>query len=319
MIEVQELTKRYGKKLAVDSVSFFVDAGEVVGLLGPNGAGKSTTMRILTGFLPPTSGVARIDGFDVMERPIEVKKRIGYLPESPPLYKEMRVREYLLFAAALKRVPADRRAAAVDRAVEQCGLDEMARRRIEQLSKGYRQRVGLAQAIVHSPPLIILDEPTSGLDPMQVLEVRALIRRLSQEVTVLVSSHILSEIEATCGKVIIINRGKLVAVASPAELRDRLRRAGEQIVLLEFGGPVDAVLERLRGLEIVQTVEEIERGERGGRPRSMCRVTCRGDRDAPNEVVRCLLEADGALIALREEQPSLEDAFIRLTREEVAP
>ena len=319
MIEVKDLTKCYGKKLAVDSVSFFVDTGEVVGLLGPNGAGKSTTMRILTGFLPPTSGVARIDGFDVMERPLEVKKRIGYLPESPPLYREMRVREFLLFAAALKRVPAVRRAVAVDRAIEQCGLDEMARRRIEQLSKGYRQRVGLAQAIVHSPPLIILDEPTSGLDPMQVLEVRALIRRLSQEVTVLVSSHILSEIEATCGKVIIINRGKLVTIASPAELRGQLRRAGEQIVILEFGGPVDAILAGLRGLEMVRGVEEIERGERDSRPRSLCRLVCHSDREAPNELVRLLLEAGGALISLREEQPSLEDAFIRLTREEVAP
>ena len=316
MIEVNELTKYYGQKLAVDSVSFFVDAGEVVGLLGPNGAGKSTIMRILTGFLPPSSGVARIAGFDVMQNPVEAKKRIGYLPETPPLYKEMRVSEYLRFCAALKRVPPPRRGAAVARAIEQCGLQDMARRRIEHLSKGFRQRVGLAQAIVHSPPLMILDEPTSGLDPMQVIEVRALMRRLAQEVTILVSSHVLTEVEATCGRVIIINRGKLVAIADPADLRDRLRGAGEQVVVLEFGGDADAIIGKLRALESVQIVLEIERAKREGRPRSLCRVTCRSDQDAPTRLAACVLDSGGALISLREEQPSLEQAFIQLTREE---
>ena len=315
MIEVSGLTKYYGKKLAVDAVSFFVEKGEVVGLLGPNGAGKSTTMRILTGFLPPSSGLARIGGYDVMENPLEVKKRIGYLPETPPLYREMRVREYLRYTAALKRMPRGERSAAIESAIDQCGLREMARRRIEHLSKGYRQRVGLAQAIVHHPPVIILDEPTSGLDPQQVREVRSLVRRLARDVTVLISSHILSEVEATCSRVIIINRGKLVAIASPAELRDKLRKDSEQIITLEFAGPIDDILERLRARGNVKNVEAMERNEREGFANVLCKITCAGAQDSRNDLARCVMGAGGELLSLFEEQTSLEQAFIQLTRE----
>ena len=315
LIEVKDLTKRYGKKLALDSVSFSVAKGEIVGLLGPNGAGKSTTMRILTGFMPPTSGQATVAGFDVMRQPLEVKKRLGYLPETPPLYGEMRVCEYLAFAAALKQIPPSRRPAAVQKASALCGLDEMFRRRIEHLSKGYRQRVGLAQAIIHEPQFIILDEPTSGLDPQQVREVRALVQRLAADVTVLVSSHILSEVEATCHRVIIIHRGRLVAIASPSELRDKLR-AGRQSILIEFSGPVPAVLQRLQTIPGLTAFQETERAERDGVARVAGRATFTTSADVRPALARLILESGASLLSLHEEQVSLEQAFIQLTGED---
>jgi len=315
LIEVKDLTKRYGKKLALDAVSFSVAKGEVVGLLGPNGAGKSTTMRILTGFMPPTSGQAAIAGFDVMRQPIEVKRRLGYLPETPPLYGEMRVCEYLAFAAALKEIPASRRAAAVDKASSLCGLQDVFRRRIEHLSKGYRQRVGLAQAILHEPQFIILDEPTSGLDPQQVREVRALVQRLAADVTVLVSSHILSEVEATCHRVIIIHRGRLVAIASPSELREKLR-AGRQNILIEFRGPAAAVLQRLQAMPGLQSFQETERDERQGAARVLGRATFATATDVRPALADLVLGAGARLLSIYEEQVSLEQAFIQLTGED---
>ena len=315
MIEALELTKLYGKKLAVNAVSFFVERGEVVGLLGPNGAGKTTIMRMLTGFVPPTSGTARIAGFDVQQNAMEVKKRIGYLPELPPLYPEMRVREYLGFAAALRLLPRADRASAVASAIERCGLAEMADRRVEHLSKGYRQRVGLAQAIVHSPEMIILDEPTSGLDPRQVLEARGLVRDLSDKVTVLVSSHILSEVEATCSRVIIVNRGNLVTVATPAELRHKLREGGRQTVWIGFSGPVDAIVQRMQSLPAVTEVAEHEKSPGDHTTEVVYKVLCEGEEDCRNALARCVIDAGGQLLSLREEQFSLEKAFIQLTQD----
>ena len=316
MIEADQLTKYYGSKLAVKAVSFFVGSGEVVGLLGPNGAGKTTIMRILTGFLPPSAGIARVAGFDVMQQPLEVKKRIGYLPETPPLYPEMRVREFLSFAADLKLVPRHKRRQAVAKAMARCGLEEMADRRIEHLSKGYRQRVGLAQAIVHEPLVAILDEPTAGLDPQQVREVRSLVGELAESTTLLVSSHILSEVEATCGRVIIINEGELVAIDSPASLRGKLYRGTEQVVWVQFRGPVDAIIERMQELEAVSRVQVAERGDRSGAPEATCKVGCDGSEDSRNQIARCVLDAGGGLLELREEQMSLEQVFIRLTQQE---
>ena len=316
MIEVSELTKRYGKKLAVNAVSFFVDRGEIVGLLGPNGAGKTTIMRMLTGFMPPSSGRAGIAGFDVARQPLEVKRRIGYLPEAPPLYPEMRVREYLHFAAALRLVPRQKRNAAVEGVIDRCSLREMARRRVEHLSKGYRQRVGLAQAIVHDPEVIILDEPTSGLDPRQVIEARGLVSDLSRKITVLVSSHILSEVEATCSRVVIINRGRLVATATPEELRAKLGQGVESEARLMFRGSADDILGRLRGLDTVASVAEQERAELTDRQEVTCKVVSKVGRDCRNDVARCVLDARGDLLMLREEEFSLERAFIRLTQEE---
>src|SRR6195256_1722915 len=232
MITVEGLTKRYANHVAVDNISFSVERGQIVGFLGPNGAGKTTTMRVLTCFLPPLSGTARVAEFDVLEQPMEVKKRIGYLPESPPLYPEMEVVEYLEYVGRLKGVPKESLARRVDEAAEKCSVGDVKSKLIGKLSKGYRQRVGLAQAIIHNPEVLVLDEPTSGLDPKQIIETRELIRSLAGDHTIILSTHILSEIEHSCDKVIIINQGKLVAQDTVTNLTNRLR--GSESVALEI-------------------------------------------------------------------------------------
>jgi ABC-2 type transport system ATP-binding protein len=229
MIEVQNLTKRYRDRIAIDELSFSVNEGEILGFLGPNGAGKSTTMKILTGFLPPSAGVARVAGFDVFEQPLEVKRRIGYLPETPPLYPEMTVRGYLKFVAALKRLPGREVKAEVERVASLTGVSQVMDRVIQNLSKGYKQRVGIAQALLGSPPVLILDEPTEGLDPTQRAEVRALIKGLAGKHTIILSTHILPEVTMTCEKVLIINQGKMVAY-------DEIRK-----LATVHGGPAESV------------------------------------------------------------------------------
>ncbi len=233
MIKVEGLSKRYARNLAVDNISFEVAKGEIVGFLGPNGAGKTTTMRILTCFLPPSSGKASVAGFDTLEQPMEVKRRIGYLPETPPLYPEMAVREYLEFVAQLKQLPAKDIPKRVDEVMDRCAVADMRGRLIGKLSKGYRQRVGLAQAIIHNPEVLILDEPTSGLDPKQISETRELISSLAGDHTIILSTHILSEIEHSCSKVIIISRGKVVATDTVKNLNNRMR--GAEAVIVEVG------------------------------------------------------------------------------------
>src|SRR4051812_38804083 len=223
MIEVQHLTKRYGRVTAVDDLTFKVERGEILGFLGPNGAGKTTTMRILTGYMPATEGHATVAGFDVFDQPIEAKKRTGYLPETPPLYPEMTVREYLTFCARIKGVPSVGRTARIDTVMERTRIADMATRHCGKLSKGYRQRVGLAQALLHNPDVLILDEPTAGLDPKQIIETRKLIRELAGDHTIVLSTHILPEVSQTCQRVVIINKGKVVAVDTPANLTKRLR------------------------------------------------------------------------------------------------
>jgi ABC-2 type transport system ATP-binding protein len=248
MIQVERLSKFYGPVRAVDRISFSVGRGEIVGFLGPNGAGKTTTMRILTTFLPPTNGKASLASFDVLDQPLEVRKHVGYLPENVPLYPEMRVREYLQFRAKLKDVPRSKRQAAIDGVIERCGLGETALRVVGQLSKGFRQRVGLAEAMVHDPDILILDEPTAGLDPIQIREVRALIRELGQRHTILLSTHIMSEVEAVCGRVIVIVQGRIAIDDSLEALR-----TGHALVV-EARGPADAmrkVLQNVPGVERV--------------------------------------------------------------------
>ena len=222
MIEVQHLTKRYGKVTAVDDVSFRVERGEILGFLGPNGAGKTTTMRILTGYMPATDGRATVAGYDVFTNPIEAKRRTGYLPETPPLYPDMTVREYLEFVARIKGIPANERATRIDTVMQRTHVADMASRHCGKLSKGYRQRVGLAQAILHNPEVLILDEPTAGLDPKQIIETRDLIRSLAGDHTIVLSTHILPEVAQTCQRVVIINRGRVVAVDTPDNLTARL-------------------------------------------------------------------------------------------------
>ncbi|MGA8580531.1 MAG: ATP-binding cassette domain-containing protein, partial [Bryobacteraceae bacterium] len=251
MIKVEGLTKRYARTVAVDNISFEVQKGQIVGFLGPNGAGKTTTMRVLTCFLPPTAGSASVAGYDVLEHPIEVKKRIGYLPESPPLYPEMEVIEYLEFTGKLKGIPAADLKKRVDEVLGRCAIGDVRDKLIGKLSKGYRQRVGLAQAIMHNPDVLILDEPTSGLDPKQIIEIRELLKSLAGNHTIILSTHILSEVEHSCERVIIISQGKLVAIDSVANLTNRLR--GSESVALE----VEAAAGSPDPSEVQQRLEQV--------------------------------------------------------------
>src|SRR5216684_3925136 len=264
MITVKELTKRYARNTAVDNISFEVRKGQIVGFLGPNGAGKTTTMRVLTCFLPPTSGSAAVAGFDVLEQPLEVKRRIGYLPESPPLYPEMATTEYLTFVGQLKGLSGADLRKRVDAVCDRCAIADVKTKLLGRLSKGYRQRVGLAQAIIHNPDVLILDEPTAGLDPKQINETRDLIKGLAGDHTIILSTHILPEVEQTCEQLIIINKGKVVATDSVRNLQARAR--GAESLMIDVGGrsgPVDPALvrERLEQIAGVATVVARETGD----------------------------------------------------------
>jgi ABC-2 type transport system ATP-binding protein len=313
MIKVEGLTKRYARHVAVDNISFEVQKGEIVGFLGPNGAGKTTTMRVLTCFLPPTSGTAQVAGFDVLEQPMEVKRRIGYLPESPPLYPEMEVIEYLEFVGRLKGVPKENLAGRIDEVLEKCAIGDVRAKLISKLSKGYRQRVGLAQAILHNPDVLILDEPTSGLDPQQIIETRDLIKGLAGDHTIILSTHILSEVEQTCQQVIIIARGKLVATDSVENLTSRLR--GAESVAVEVmprdGAPLnpEQVQQRLERVGGVNRV--VARESRDGRL-SFTVESQQGQHIRP-ELARAVVEAGWNLNDLHAVGLSLEEIFLELT------
>jgi ABC-2 type transport system ATP-binding protein len=310
MIEVHSLSKRYPTRLAVDDVTFSVKQGEIVGFLGPNGAGKTTTMRVLTGFLPPTSGSARVAGHDVVTRSYAARAAIGYLPESAATYPEMRVAEYLSFRARLEGVPAKDVRRRVEEAVDQCLLGEVAGRRIENLSKGFRQRTALAGALVHQPPVLILDEPTIGLDPVQIIKIRETIRQLGRDRAVLLSTHILPEVEAVCDRVLIIDRGRIVAEGTPAELRSKL--AGSPVVRVSFKGNVPAH----DGLSRVAGVSAVEIEDAPGETRG--RVTCLPGADPREEIFRLAVERGWVLRELAREALTLEDVFVRLTRHDEA-
>mgnify|MGYP001174120870 CR=1 FL=1 len=315
MIKVDGLTKRYARTVAVDDISFFVDKGRIVGFLGPNGAGKTTTMRILTCFLPPTSGQVEVAGFDVLKQPLEVKKRIGYLPESPPLYPEMEVVEYLSFVARLKGIPRSAVRQRVDEAVEKCALGDVRKTLQSKLSKGYRQRVGLAQALLHNPDVLILDEPTAGLDPKQIIETRQLIKQLAGEHTIILSTHILPEVEQTCQQVIIINKGKLVATDSVDNLTRRLR--GSEAVAVEVegrDGAIEAAQVRKR-LEQVPGVSRVLDRAADGRRASFDVESLEG-KAIRAEIARAVVEAGWNLLELRPVAFSLEEIFLQLTASE---
>src|SRR3954462_1135395 len=258
MIKVESLTKRYARTVAVDNISFEDEMAQIVGFLGPNGAGKTTTMRGLTCFLPPTGGTANVAGYDVIEQPMEVKRRIGYLPETPPVYPDMEVSEYLNFTGRLKGISSADIAKRVDESVGRCALGDVRNKLIGKLSKGYRQRVGLAQAIIHNPDVLILDEPTSGLDPKQIIEIRELLRQLAGEHTIILSTHILSEVEHSCERVIIISQGKVVAIDSVANLTNRLHGSESVCLEVEAGptvGEVQQPLEQVSGVSRVMMRE----------------------------------------------------------------
>jgi ABC-2 type transport system ATP-binding protein len=310
VIEVQHLTKRYGRVTAVDDVSFRVERGEILGFLGPNGAGKTTTMRILTGYMPATEGRAVVAGFDVFNEPLEAKRRTGYLPETPPLYPDMTVREYLDFVARIKAVPSAERKSRVDAIMERTRVADMATRHCAKLSKGYRQRVGLAQALIHNPEVLILDEPTAGLDPKQIIETRDLIRNLAGDHTIILSTHILPEVAQTCQRVIIINRGRVVAVDTPDNLTARLRGAETMFVQVDAPGQdVAAALAAIGG--VTRVVAADGRGPAGGYEVESDRGT-----DVRREIARTVVNRGWGLLELRPMRMSLEEIFLQVTTDE---
>ncbi len=306
MIDVRDLTKVYPGVLAVDRISFRVEKGEVIGFLGPNGAGKSTTMRILTCLFPPTTGTVSVGGFDVLRDSMKVRRMIGYLPENNPLYTEMRVEEYLLFRAQIKQAPRADRTRIVGSAMEKCGLAERRTTIIDQLSKGFRQRVGMADAILNEPEIIILDEPTIGLDPNQVRTVRELIRELGQRRTVILSTHILSEVERTCGRVLIINRGRLVADGTPSQIINKFTLTGR--VRLELRGTGEGVKEIIERLPNVKRVAWMNKGELQD-----YLVEPANAADLRSELFKCAAQHSWDLVELGHERVSLEDAFVEVT------
>jgi ABC-2 type transport system ATP-binding protein len=307
MISVKDLSKRYVDTIAVDRVSFSVPKGEILGFLGPNGAGKSTTMRILSCFTPPTEGVAEVDGLDVTKHSLEVRRRVGYLPENVPLYTDMRVTEYLTYRARIKGVTRAKVHAHIDAVMGRCGVGDMRRRLIGQLSKGYRQRVGLADALLGSPKLLILDEPTVGLDPQQIRQVRDLMKELGSDHTVILSSHVLPEVENVCDRVLIINKGKIVAQDATENLRSRIK--GSMKIFLEVKGSIPALQESLIQLEGILSCS-IDRNE------GFTQFILEVDRDIREGIFKLGVKSGWILRELRLERASLEDIFIHITTKE---
>ena len=314
MIEVQHLTKRYGRVTAVDDLNFRVERGEILGFLGPNGAGKTTTMRILTGYMPATEGKAVVAGFDVFDQPLEAKRRTGYLPETPPLYPEMTVREYLQFVARIKTkgMSSSERKNRVEESMRRTRVDDMAKRHCGKLSKGYRQRVGLAQAILHNPEVLILDEPTAGLDPKQIIETRQLIKELAGTHTIILSTHILPEVSQTCDRVVIINKGRVVAIDTPSNLTARLRGSETMYLQVDAGGQDAArALQSVPGVlnvSIADTHDGIVAYE----------ISSDRGRDIRRDLARAVVTSNWGLLELRPSRMSLEEIFLSLTTEEKA-
>ncbi len=309
MIEVRELSKQYGDVTAVDSLSFKAETGQIMGFLGPNGAGKTTTMRMLTCYLPPTSGTASIDGFDIGEDSLEVRRRIGYLPEQPPLYLDMTVEAYLGFVAKIKGVPSVHLRSSLDDTMQKTGVSHVARTVIGHLSKGYKQRVGLAQALVHNPSVLILDEPTVGLDPKQIIDIRETIKSLRGEHTIILSTHILPEVAMTCQKVVIINNGRIVGEGSPESLTAQLKEG--EILRAQIAGPKEAVQALLVSVPGVLDVQH-EDATAGG----IYLVTTAPGQDVRDPLAKAVINNGYGLRELRSMDMSLEDIFLRLTNEE---
>ena len=317
MISVKDLSKRYAHTTAVDQISFEVAKGQIVGFLGPNGAGKTTTMRMLTCFLPPSAGTAQVAGFDVLDQPIEVKKRIGYLPETPPIYPEMEIAEYLKFVGKLKGLSGAKLQKRVDYVTERCAIADVKKKLLGKLSKGYRQRVGLAQAIIHNPDVLILDEPTSGLDPKQINETRELIKDLAGEHTIILSTHILPEVEQTCQQVITINKGKLVATDSVKNLQARAR--GAESVVLEIAGrsgPIDSPIVQHKLEQVPGVGRVIVKQQTDGR--AVFEVESQKGKFVRGDLARTVVECGWDLNELRPSAMSLEEIFLQLTGAEAS-
>ncbi len=314
MITVENLTKRYANsKTAIEGMSFTVERGEILGFLGPNGAGKTTTMRIITGYMPASEGSVRVDGFDVFEKPLEVRRRIGYLPENPPLYTEMTVTGYLRFVAKIKGVSGSNLGSEVARTMEKANITDVKDRVIAKLSKGYKQRVGIAQALLNDPPVLVLDEPTIGLDPKQIHEVRELIKELAGKHTMVLSTHILPEVEQTCNRVIIIDKGKIVAVDTPQNLRNQVQ--GADRISIEVEGPSSEVASKIRTVSGVANVKTLSQND--GRTRFQ--VESELKKDVRRELAEAIVQNGWGLLELHASTMSLEDIFIKLTTAETEP
>lgn len=311
MIEMNHLTKKYGNHVAVDDLSLTVEPGRIYGFLGPNGAGKSTTMNMVTGYLGATSGEVKINGFDILKQPEEAKKCIGYLPEIPPLYVDMTVKEYLDFAAELKEIDRADRRQYVDEAMEMTKITDMKDRLIKNLSKGYRQRVGLAQAVLGYPEVIILDEPTVGLDPKQIIEMRELIKKLGEKHTVILSSHILSEVREVCDYIFIISKGKLVANDTTENLLEKVEKNHRELEIL-LRGDAEAASGLLKRVDFI---EEIETAEGKEEDTTLLKVKTAADTDIRNQIIKILVEANVELLEIRSAGKSLEDIFLELTEQ----
>jgi ABC-2 type transport system ATP-binding protein len=308
VIEVQHVSKRYGRVTAVDDVSFRVERGEILGFLGPNGAGKTTTMRILTGYMPASDGKALIAGFDVFTNPLEAKRRTGYLPETPPLYPDMTVREYLDFVARIKGVPPKERKTRVAGVMDRTRIADMAERHCAKLSKGYKQRVGLAQALIHNPEVLILDEPTAGLDPKQIIETRQLIRSLAGDHTIVLSTHILPEVSQTCQRVVIINKGRVVAVDTPDNLTARLTGAETMFIQIDSNGAEAGPV-----LAAIPGVTRVLASPGGG-----YEVESERGMDVRREMAKAVVNRGWGLLELRPMRMSLEEIFLQVTTDESA-
>jgi ABC-2 type transport system ATP-binding protein len=319
MIQVEGLSKRYGEVRAVDDVSFGIKKGEVVGLLGPNGAGKTTTMKILTCYMPPTSGTVTLDGLDVVDDPLAVRRRIGYLPESVPLYDEMGVYEYLDFVGRVRGIPGARRSAVIGDIAGRCGLKPVIWKGVSELSKGFRQRLGLAQAVLHDPDVVILDEPTTGLDPNQIVEIRRLIRDLGKEKTVILSTHILQEVEAVCDRVLIIHQGRIIADGTPDQLHREFRGAQELNLLLKGPDPQAAreALGTLAGVEAIECPDFAPDAAPDGVVTAS--LSCGRETDLREAVFRLCVERGWVLLEMRRKVVSLEEIFRQLTAGEEQP
>ena len=309
MIEVKELTRYYGETRAIHNVSFDVQKGEVLGLLGPNAAGKTTTMKILTCYMPPTSGSATVGGFDIWDQPMEIKQRIGYLPENPPLYNDLRVTEYLDFVSKVKGVPSDKRQSAIDTSIEKAALQSVKKQVIGSLSKGFRQRVGLAQALLNDPEILILDEPTVGLDPRQIIEIRELIKNLGGDHTIILSTHILPEVEMTCGRVVIINEGEVVAEDTPGNLTRRLK--GSERTVLEVEGD-----EKTTGSVLKEFSEVTKVDKKKLATDNRFKYILETSSDIRRDLAKALVDKGLGLYELRSEAYSLEEIFLHLTTKE---
>ena len=318
MIVARNLTKHYGERVAVDDVSFEIQQGEIIGFLGPNGAGKTTTIRLLTGYLPPTSGEARIAGYDPLAQPVEARRHLGYLPETVPLYGEMTVYDYLTFFGRLRGLSGDYREERIEAALTACHLEEVEDTQIGKLSKGYRQRVGLAQAILHEPDVLILDEPTIGLDPIQIAETRNLIKELGKEHTIILSSHILPEVSAICARVIILDEGRVVAVDTPQQLANQVRGASR--ISLELRGPaqdIASVLRQVPGVVAVN-VHNPSTGSQQASQITNLTVDCAVGEDVREQIAALVVRNGLGLLTLQAAPVTLEEVFVKLTtREEV--